>query len=153
MTKSVINDLSNNTLEALVNNSKPDLVTARDAAVTAINNVMSHEISSSEVENARKKVEEELRFVSIPETLKNATIELARYAIVQNYFYDPEATEELRKQAEENVDPVYILQGQIIVEEGQLVNQKIWDQLELIGLVNTSSHTCHLSDYLFLYLL
>lgn len=137
LTKSVVNDLSNNTLEALVNNSKPDLVTARDAAVTAINNVMSHEISSSEVENARKKVEEELRFVSIPETLKNATIELARYAIVQNYFYDPEATEELRKQAEENVDPVYILQGQIIVEEGQLVNQKIWDQLELIGLVNT----------------
>lgn len=137
LTENVIVDLSNSTLETLVNSNKSDLTIAKDAAVTAVNNVMSKEILSSEVENARDKVEEELSFVSIPENLKIATIELARYAITQNYFYDPEKTEEMRQQAEENVDPVYILQGQIIVEEGQLVNQKIWEQLELIGLVNT----------------
>ena len=42
------------------------------------------------------------------------SIELGRYAVIQNEFYDPNATEELRQQAVESVEPAKILQGQII---------------------------------------
>src|SRR5690606_8320870 len=65
-----------------------------------------------------------------------ASIELARFAIVQNVFFDPEKTQELKKQARESVEPVKILQGQIIVEENQLINPEIYRQLELVGLLD-----------------
>lgn len=136
LTKTVISELSDSTIKALVNNSKTDLSIAKDAAVTAVNKVMTGRISASDVENSKKKVEEEIRYISLPQDLKAATIELGRYAIIQNEYYDPESTEELRQQAVENVEPVRILQGQIIVEEGQLIDQEIYRQLDLLGLLD-----------------
>ncbi|WAA11495.1 HD family phosphohydrolase [Fervidibacillus halotolerans] len=136
LTDEVINDLSESTLEALVTSSKNNLEIARDAAVTAVNNVMTERISASQVENAKKQAEEEIRYISLPSDLKEATIELGRYAVIQNEFYSPEATEQLREQAGENIQPVTILQGQIIVEEGQLITNEVYRQLELLGLVD-----------------
>ncbi|WAA10380.1 HD family phosphohydrolase [Fervidibacillus albus] len=137
LTDDVINDLSDSTLEALVTSSKNNLEIARDAAVTAVNNVMTERISASQVENAKKQAEEEIRYISLPSDLKEATIELGRYAVIQNEFYSPEATEQLREQAGENIQPVTILQGQIIVEEGQLITNEVYRQLELLGLTDT----------------
>ena len=71
--------------------------------------------------------------------MKEATIELGRYAINQNEFYDPQATKELRNQAAEAVDPVKILQGQIIVQERQLIDRDIYRQLELVGLLDNKN--------------
>lgn len=139
LTKTVINDLSDSTLKALVNHNDTELSIASDAAVTAVNKVMTDRISASEVENSKKKVEDQIRYISLPQDLKNATIELGRYAIIQNEYYDPEATEELRKQASENVEPIRILQGQIIVEEGQLIDQEVYRQLQLLGLLDNDS--------------
>jgi uncharacterized domain HDIG len=139
LTAEVVNELSGSTLSALVSSSKSDLEMARDAAVTAVNNTMTQRISASQVENAKKKAEEEIRYITLPSDLKQATIELARFAIVQNEFYDPEATEELRKKAAENVEPVQILQGQIIVEEGQLISTEVYRQLEILGLLKSET--------------
>lgn len=137
LTETIVNDLSPSTLHALVNHSKNDLQIAKDATVTAVQKVMSTRIPATEVENAKKKVEDEIRYISLPLSLKNATIELGRYAIIQNEFYSPEKTEEAREQAVENVEPVRILQGQVIVEEGELVTNEIYRQLEIVGLINT----------------
>ncbi|WP_309240442.1 MULTISPECIES: HD family phosphohydrolase [unclassified Caldibacillus] len=154
LTNTVNNDLSETTLKALVNHTKTDLSIAKDAAVTAVNKVMTERISANEVENAKKKVEDQIRYISLPQDLKNATIELGRYAIIQNEFYDPKATEELKKQASENVEPVRILQGQIIVEEGQLIDQEIYRQLQLLGLLdNNNSHLPFIGLLLFVLIL
>lgn len=137
LTDDVIRDLSDVSLTAILKASQQELSIAKDIVVTAINQVMNTRIPASEVENAKRKVEEAIRYTSLRSELKNATIELARYAVVQNEFYDPKATEELRKQTYESVEPVRILQGQIIVEEGQLISSEIYRQLELVGLVET----------------
>lgn len=139
LTKEVTDDLSDATLEALVTSSKTDLSLAKDAVVTAVNKIMTNRIPASEVENSKNQVEDELSFTILPEKLKLATIELGRYAIIQNEFYDSEATEELRQQAMESVEPVLIKQGQIIVEEGQLVSQEIFRQLELLGFTDSNT--------------
>ena len=139
LTEHVISDLSDETIRALVNYPETDLSIAKDAAVTAVNKVMTKRISAADVEDAKNEVEEEIRQISLPGPLKNATVELGRYAVIQNEFYDPEATEELRQLAVEDVEPVRILQGQIIVEEGELIDQEIYRQLELLGLVNSDA--------------
>ncbi|MEH7111967.1 HD family phosphohydrolase [Neobacillus niacini] len=136
LTDRVIKDLSERVFTALVQASNDELSIAKDLTVTAINHVMNKRISADDVENAKKSLEEELKFTTLNGDLKNAAIELGRYAVIQNEFYDPEATEELRKQAAQSVEPVKILQGQIIIEEGKLVRQEEFRQLGLVGLLD-----------------
>lgn len=136
LTERVIKDLSERVFTSLVQASNDELSIAKDLTVTAINNVMNKRISADDVENAKKSLEEELKFTTLNADLKNAAIELGRYAVIQNEFYDPEATEELRKQAAESIEPVKILQGQIIIEEGKLIRQEEFRQLELVGLLD-----------------
>lgn len=137
LTDSVIDDLSEQVFSALVQASNSDLSIAKDLTITSINNEMTKRISGNDVENAKKRVEEDLKYTPLNGNLKDATIELGRYAIVQNEFYDPTATKELRQQASESVEPVKILQGQIIVEEGQLISREIYRKLKLVGLLDS----------------
>ncbi|MFK9091416.1 HD family phosphohydrolase [Bacillus salipaludis] len=136
LTAGVSKDLSDQVFSSLVQSGDDELSIAKDLTVTAINNVMSKRISTDEVENAKKRVEEELKYSTLNDNLRLAAIDLGRYAVIQNEFYDPGATEELRQQAAESVEPVKILQGQIIVEEGKLINQDIFRQLKLAGLLS-----------------
>ncbi|EKN64673.1 metal-dependent phosphohydrolase [Neobacillus bataviensis LMG 21833] len=138
LTAGVAKDLPNQVFSTLVGASNDELSIAKDLTVTAINNVMTKRISTDEVENAKKRVEEELKYTSLNDNLRLAAIDLGRFAVIQNEFYDPNATEELRQQAAESVEPVKILQGQIIVEEGKLINQDIYRQLKLVGLLNNN---------------
>lgn len=136
LTTDVTKELPDSVLLELLMSTKDELTIARDLSITAINNVMSSRISADDVENAKKRVEEELKYTSLDNSLKNATTQLGRYAVIQNEFYDPEATEEMRKQTVENVESVKILQGQIIVEEGQLISRDIHRQLGLVGVLD-----------------
>lgn len=135
LTPGVTKDLSDSVFSTIVQANKDELSIAKDLTVTAINNVMTKRISADEVENAKKRVEEELKYTTINQDLRDVAIELGRYAVVQNEFYDSAATEEMRQQATESVEPVKILQGQILVEEGELVNREIYRQLDLTGLL------------------
>lgn len=139
LTEDVSKDVSDTTFAALLSASQTELSIAKDITVTAINNVMRNRIPADEVENGKKRVEEELRFTNLEINLKNAVIELGRYAIMQNEFFDVNATQELRQQARENVEPVKILQGEIIVGENQLINPEIYRQLELVGLLDNKN--------------
>jgi len=139
LTEDVTREISDQTLQALVQASKEDLTIAKDLTVTAVHNVMNRRIPADEVENSKRRLEEELRYTSLGSGLKAAAIELGRYAIYQNEFYDPTATEEMRQQAVESVEPVKILQGQIIVEEEQLISREIYRQLELVGLLDNNN--------------
>lgn len=139
LTEDLANDVTDATFAALVAASTNELSIAKDITVTAINNVMKNKIPADEVENAKKRVEDELRFANLDLALKNAVIELGRYAIMQNEFFDVKATQELRQQAREGVEPVKILQGEILVEENQLINPEKYRQLELVGLLDNEN--------------
>lgn len=139
LTEDVSKDVTFTTFSALVTASRSQLSIAKDVTVTAINNVMKNKIPADEVENSKKRVEDELRYGNLESSLKNAVIELGRYAVMQNEFYDAGKTQELRQQAREAVEPVKILQGEIIVEENQLIRPEIYRQLELVGLLDNEN--------------
>ncbi|WP_042345831.1 HD family phosphohydrolase [Bacillus massiliigorillae] len=129
-------DLTDDVYKALLNASDRELQNAKDTTITAINTVMREKIAATEVENAKKSVEDEIKYISMPTDLKKASLSLARYAITQNYFFDLKKTEEQRQAALESVEPVKILQGQILVEKGQLVDREVYRNLKLTGLLN-----------------
>jgi cyclic-di-AMP phosphodiesterase PgpH len=139
LTDNETKELTNQTFIALVQAKKGELTIAKDITITAINEVMSKKIPASEVETAKNQLEEQINSSSLNSSLKSAAIELGRYAVVQNVFYDQEATETLRQQTIEGIEPVRILQGQIIVEEGKFVDQHIYRQLELVGVLDSKN--------------
>ncbi|UZM98412.1 hypothetical protein OL548_27725 [Lysinibacillus sp. MHQ-1] len=44
-----------------------------------------------------------------------------------------------REQAKESVEPTRILQGQIIVQEGQIIDKEAFRQLELLGMISNQA--------------
>lgn len=142
LTDDVNKDIEESVFLALVKADEEELKITKDLTITAVNNVMSSRIAANNVENAKKQVEEELRITSIDNDMKKAAISLARSSIIQNVFYDSEKTEEQRTKAVESVEPVQILQGQVIVEENELIDREIYRQLELAGFLSTK-HTIY----------
>lgn len=139
LTDEVNRNIEDSVFLALVQANEDELEIAKDSTITAVNNVMSSRIAASDVENAKKKVVEELGYMSINSDMKKASNSLARTAIIQNVFFDKDKTEEQRRKAVESVEPIRILQGQIIVEENQLVDRDVYRQLELAGFLSTES--------------
>ncbi|RFU65750.1 HD family phosphohydrolase [Peribacillus glennii] len=154
LTDEVNKDIPESVFLALVKADESDLKISKDLTITAVNNVMNERIESGQVENAKKRAEEELIYASLDNELKNASIVIARNSIIQNVFFDKDKTEEQRRKAVESVDPVKILQGQIIVEEGQLIDREIFRQLELAGFMdNDKTVFPYLGLFLFLTLI
>ena len=139
LTENVIKEIPDSAFQSMLQASKDELSIAEDLTVTTINKVMSSRISTDDVENAKKRLEEELKYTSLNSSLKKASIDLGRFAIIQNEFYDPKATKDLQRQAMEGVEPVKILQGQILVEEGQLISRDIYRQIKLVGMLDNDN--------------
>ncbi|WP_400242461.1 HD family phosphohydrolase [Niallia sp. JL1B1071] len=140
LTNEVTNEIMDRSLKSLIPYSEDQLEIAKDITVTAIHTVMNGKIPSDEVENAKKRVEDILKVNDgLTSDLKSASIDLGRFAIIQNEFYDPTATEEMRQQAVDNIEPIRVLQGQVLVEEGQLISREIHRQLELVGLLDSDN--------------
>ncbi|MEH7457283.1 HD family phosphohydrolase [Bacillus sp. JJ1127] len=127
--------LSDEVLLNFVNAEQTQLNMARDAAITAINSIMSSPIKMDEENAARERFVSEISTVNISSDLKEALNALGKYAITANYFYDPVVTKDRKKLAEDEVAPVYILQGQILVKEGDTITPEIYNQLKLVGLL------------------
>ncbi|MCI0763446.1 HD family phosphohydrolase [Bacillus sp. TL12] len=127
--------LSDSVLLQLVNAEPDQLTLARDAVVTAINNIMSTHIKMNEENDAKERFINEIRNVNVNSDLKEALNTLGKYAIEANYFYDSVATKEQKQKAMDAIATVYILQGQILVKEGDTITREIYDQLKLVGLL------------------
>lgn len=134
----VTKSLSDEVLLDLLKASANDLDTAKNIIIGEIETLMSEKIRDENVTQYKNRMTDQINFSNIPSNLKKASIELGKYAIVPNEIYDPDLTEERKKQEIQNVEPVKILQGQVIVQEGYLIDQEAYHQLELLGLLKSN---------------
>lgn len=127
-------------LWSLLTSAKSDLQIASNTIQTLVKEKLNKYITKEQVNSVRNEIENEVRQNSnIDQTLINAAIVIARGAIVENYLLDQAKTEELKKQARDSVEPTRILQGQIIVTEGELVDREVYRQLELLGMLDNKA--------------
>src|SRR5690625_1962285 len=68
--------------------------------------------------------------------MKKVLYKLVEFSIVENSFFDAEKTMEARNEAASNVNPVIIRSGDIIVREGQIITNEVYEELKLVGLLN-----------------
>lgn len=139
LTSDVNDSISEDSIKTLLKADSEDFSFVRDTVITAVNTVMSSEIPSDKLSDAKDKVEKELKSNSIPSKYLGAATEIGRFAIIPNYVFDPKATEAKRQEASDNVQQVQIKQGQVLVEENDLIDREVYRKLELTGLLNNSN--------------
>lgn len=136
LTSAVYEKIPTDVLTILLKANESELNLARDSVVTAVHNIMSKPIKVEQVAEARASVKNELQYVNLSNELVQAAAKIGEMAIIPNYTFDVQATEAKRQQAREEVQEVQIKQGQIIVEEGQLIDREVYRKLELLGLLD-----------------
>lgn len=133
----VTKSISDKALVELLKASPSELEESRNIISNQVEMVMNDKIREDSISHFKNVVAEQIGISSIPSSLREASIELGKYAIVPNEIYDPELTEERKKQEIRNVEPVKILQGQVIVQEGYLIDHEAYHQLQLLGLLKS----------------
>ncbi|MFN7251263.1 MAG: HD family phosphohydrolase [Anaerobacillus sp.] len=128
-------DLSDETLNTFLEVDKSELKIAKEITLDAIRTVMRGEIRLNDVGEAKDLVEKSISKSSVSDhRLYQAMIEIARFAITANYINDNEATELAKQAARDAVEPIMIREGQLIVEEGELITSAVYGQIYLLGL-------------------
>ena len=131
VTEDITHAITDQILIALLQTEPNVLQKTRESVIAQVEITMNEKIREDQVVKAKETIATRVRIAKLPKEIEEAAIELGQYAIVPNELYDPELTEERKQQAMESVEPVKILQGQIVVQEGHLIDREIYRQLEI----------------------
>ncbi|WP_249871063.1 HD family phosphohydrolase [Oceanobacillus saliphilus] len=128
--------IDDRTLLALLNFSPEDLEEARDIFITSLEETLSNGVRTENLQTAETNVRQTIDYSHLDESLKEPLHELVGFAVTENSFFDYEKTSEARKEAAASVDPAIIRAGEVIVREGQPITNEVYEELELVGLLD-----------------
>lgn len=135
----VTQSLPDEVFMSLLKASNAELTTARTVVVSVVEETMKDKIREEQLPRARDTVSERIRTAGLDSTVRAAAEQIGRYAVAVNEVYDSQLTEDRKQQAMESVEPVKILQGQVVVQEGHLIDRETYRQLELLGFVKNGA--------------
>lgn len=119
----------------------------------AVGEALKEPIEKEQVEAVKSKLVQVIeRDATLSTSVKNALITFARTLIVENRTVNEELTQARIEKEKEAVEPVRILQGQVIVREGQVIDSEVYRQLEVTGLIK-DQQSIRPAIGLFIYLL
>ena len=125
--------------ESLLSYNTDDLSRMKDESITIVESVMNKKIRSSNIQVEKQTAKEELQYVNITSGMRSIINTVIDKSIVVNEVLNEKATEQAKQNAKNNVQPVLIFQGEIIVREGEQIEQKAMDKIEILGLANQST--------------
>ena len=119
--------------------SKTEVESIKTEADTIIDRYMSTRIRQTNLEAQKQAAIYDTQVLDMSSGMQQDVRYLINQAIVVNEFYNEKKTEELKKAASEAVTPVMIYQGEIIVREGNQIDSKAIEKLELLGMTKQNS--------------
>ncbi|MGK7377805.1 HD family phosphohydrolase [Planococcus sp. 1R117A] len=127
--------LTDDMLQALLLLPEETLLQVEQVLIGVVERELKEPIREEDVSSIRSKVEQQLREnQNIPATVLQAMITIGRFSIVPNEVINETLTKAQIEQAKASVEPTRILQGQVLVQEGQVVDKEVYRQLELAGM-------------------
>lgn len=102
----------------------------------ALEDTLSKGVRMENKQTALLQVQESIKYSYMNDELKAPLIDLSNFLVVENSFFDVEETMEARKEAASGVEPVVINAGEVIVRDGQTITNEIYENLELVGLLD-----------------
>ncbi|QZA32238.1 HDIG domain-containing metalloprotein [Hydrogenibacillus sp. N12] len=128
-------DLTPSVYETLASLPPETLRTIQYWTKSIVEGIMQAGVDERELAAARAKVNEQLILAELSAPNRLVIQELARHSIVPNVKLDREKTEENKKAAADAVEPIYIYEGDIVLDYNQVINAEVLRKLELLGLM------------------
>lgn len=123
--------------EKVVTLSKNEIENIRRVTTALIEKYMKMHIRDNTLANTRNQAVKELSSANLSKKEDELAKEVLEKGIVVNEIANVKKTNERREQAKNNVSPVMIYQGEIIVREGEQINHQAMEKLKLLGLTST----------------
>ncbi|HLR71938.1 MAG TPA: HD family phosphohydrolase [Pseudogracilibacillus sp.] len=108
----------------------------QEVFINAVSKVLEGGVRVENIESAKEEVSSVIKYSTLPADVKEVLNELINFSIVENSFFDVEKTMDARNEAASNVEPVIIHSGDIIVREGQIITNEVYEELKLVGVLN-----------------
>jgi hypothetical protein len=132
--------LSNETIASFLALEPAILMNIKNHLVEILGEELSKPIREESLSISRYEIERKLRLVdAIPSSELQSVLSIGRSLVVETEKENKELTLARKEEAKLTVEPTRILQGQVIVREGQFIDKDIYRQLELTGLLTNQS--------------
>ncbi|MDW0117385.1 HDIG domain-containing protein [Sporosarcina thermotolerans] len=132
--------LTNEAISSLLNENIIELRKMQREVSTIIEEELSKPIRGGDLSTVRYEVERKLRLSeAIRPAVLQTLITLGRSLVVETETINKELTNKRIEEEKNAVESKRILQGQVIVREGQFIDSEIYRQLELAGLLTNQS--------------
>ena len=125
--------------DSLFNLSSDELSRVKDLSIETVETVMNKKIRNSNLQVEKDSVKQDLQYENITTSMRQAINYIIDKSVVVNEVANEKATEQLKQNAKNNVQPVMIYQGEIIVREGEQIDSKAMDKIDILGLNNQST--------------
>ena len=109
---------------------------------------MKNPISENTVTKAQEEAKKTLFYSDYSDTERDLLGQLVTVSVIVNNVVDKEATQKAKEVAKAAVNPVKILQGQVLVQEGHVISNQDIRLLELFGLSNSKPNYHELLSYI-----
>ena len=143
--------LNDDMLTILINQNIIVLDESKTKLSKLVKSALREPIRSETVIVSREKMAQQVNnYFVYSQEYKNVLVSIAKTAIVATEVVNESLTEERVEQAKASVEPTRILQGQILVQKGEIIDREVYRQLELLGmLTNKASYKPYLGVLVF----
>lgn len=115
------------------------LTSMKESITSVVSEFMSQPIKNEELNDIKLEANNNLDYSDLDSNNQRIASLIIDNAIVENNIYNANATEQKKEEEKANVQPALILQGQVIVQEGHVVDSNDMHQLELLGMLDDTS--------------
>lgn len=127
-------------LENLLIQSEADLTKSSTLLSKLVSENLQKPIRAENVSYEKDEFETKIRQQrGYPDEILNTVVLIGRASIIETEKINEEQTKAAIQQAKDAVEPTRILQGQIIIQEGQVIDNEAYRQLELLGMVSNKA--------------
>jgi len=146
--------LSDESLTVLLNQTSETLTQSKDALMTLVSSLLSEPILTEDLPEKKMEMQQKIvQTFDYSEDYMNVISSIARMSIVETEMENEVLTKLRIEQAIASVEPTRILQGQILVQKGEIIDREVYRQLELLGmLTNKTSYKPIIGTMLFVLL-
>ncbi|UOQ46350.1 HD family phosphohydrolase [Halobacillus salinarum] len=132
----IIEDLPLGVFQPFLEANKQDLAAAEDLLISSLQSSFDEGIKSTDLTHAEDNLQLKVQYSQLPNAMKQSVSDLGNFALVENALFDPQKTNEARKKAASQVEPVIIRAGEVLVTEGATITNDVYEELQLTGLLD-----------------
>ncbi|MGX7108220.1 HD family phosphohydrolase [Facklamia miroungae] len=131
--------LSNLSIDQVFNISPVELSELQSNLTDFVSKSLAQELGPDQIDKELDKYRLQISSSEMSDVAQQTTLNFLNSLIKPTMIYSESETNRLKEEAASKVQTSYILQGQVIVQEGHIINQNNMRQLELFGYLDAST--------------